>query len=75
MAWSVPGAGAANVFIYPGFEFKAVDALLTNFHLPKSSLFMLVSAFAGRDLMLDAYRHAVKEEFHFYSYGDAMLIL
>jgi S-adenosylmethionine:tRNA ribosyltransferase-isomerase len=65
----------AGLFIYPGFEFKVVDALLTNFHLPKSSLFMLVSAFAGRDLMLDAYRHAVKEGFHFYSYGDAMLIL
>jgi S-adenosylmethionine:tRNA ribosyltransferase-isomerase len=69
------GAGVANVFIYPGFEFKVVDALLTNFHLPKSSLFMLVSAFAGRDLMLAAYRHAVREGFHFYSYGDAMLIL
>jgi S-adenosylmethionine:tRNA ribosyltransferase-isomerase len=69
------GAGVANVFIYPGFEFRVVDALLTNFHLPKSSLLMLVSAFAGRDLMLDAYRHAVKEGFHFYSYGDAMLIL
>ena len=49
--------------------------MLTNFHLPKSSLFMLVSAFAGRDLTLDAYRHAVREGFHFYSYGDAMLIL
>jgi len=69
------GAGVANIFIYPGFEFRVVDALLTNFHLPKSSLFMLVSAFAGRDFMLDAYRHAVKEGFHFYSYGDAMLIL
>jgi S-adenosylmethionine:tRNA ribosyltransferase-isomerase len=69
------GAGLATVFIYPGFEFRVVDALLTNFHLPKSSLLMLVSAFAGRDLMLDAYRHAVREGFHFYSYGDAMLIL
>ena len=69
------GAGVATVFIYPGFEFRVVDGLLTNFHLPKSSLLMLVSAFAGRDLMLDAYRHAVREGFHFYSYGDAMLIL
>ena len=69
------GAGVADVFIYPGFEFKVVDALLTNFHLPKSSLLMLVSAFAGRDLTLAAYRHAVREAFHFYSYGDAMLIL
>ena len=69
------GAGVADVFIYPGFEFKVVDALLTNFHLPKSSLLMLVSAFAGRDLTLAAYRHAVREGFHFYSYGDAMLIL
>jgi len=68
------GAGVANIFIYPGFEFRVVDALLTNFHLPKSSLFMLVSAFAGRELMVDAYRHAVNEGFHFYSYGDAMLI-
>jgi S-adenosylmethionine:tRNA ribosyltransferase-isomerase len=69
------GAGVASLFIYPGFQFKVVDALLTNFHLPKSSLLMLVSAFAGRDLTLDAYRHAVREGFHFYSYGDAMLIL
>ena len=69
------GAGVADVFIYPGFEFKAVDVLLTNFHLPKSSLLMLVAAFAGRDLILAAYRHAVQEGFHFYSYGDAMLVL
>ena len=69
------GAGVADVFIYPGFEFKVVDVLLTNFHLPRSSLLMLVSAFAGRDLTLAAYRHAVREAFHFYSYGDAMLIL
>jgi S-adenosylmethionine:tRNA ribosyltransferase-isomerase len=69
------GAGVADVFIYPGFAFKVVDALLTNFHLPKSSLLMLVSAFAGRDLTLAAYQHAVREGFHFYSYGDAMLIL
>ena len=69
------GAGTANLFIYPGFEFRVVNTLLTNFHLPKSSLLMLVSAFAGRDLTLAAYRYAVQEGFHFYSYGDAMLIL
>lgn len=70
-----PEAGMADIFIYPGFAFQAVDALVTNFHLPKSSLFMLVSAFAGRELMLEAYRDAIRREFHFYSYGDAMLIL
>ena len=69
------GPGVAGLFIYPGFDFKIVDGLLTNFHLPKSSLLMLVSAFAGRDVILGAYRHAVRERFHFYSYGDAMLIL
>ena len=69
------GAGVANLFIFPGFEFRAIDGLLTNFHLPRSSLLMLVAAFAGRDLTLDAYRHAVAEGFRFYSYGDAMLIL
>jgi S-adenosylmethionine:tRNA ribosyltransferase-isomerase len=69
-----PGQGMANVFIYPGFEFRVINSLLTNFHLPKSSLLMLVSAFAGRELTLEAYRHAVREGFHFYSYGDAMLI-
>ena len=69
------GAGSADNFLYPGAHFRIVDALLTNFHLPRSSLFMLVSAFAGRDLMLEAYRDAIRREFHFYSYGDAMLIL
>jgi S-adenosylmethionine:tRNA ribosyltransferase-isomerase len=69
------GPGVADLFIYPGFDFKIIDGLLTNFHLPKSSLLMLVSAFAGRDLVLEAYRHAVRERFRFYSYGDAMLIL
>lgn len=70
-----PAAAMADSFIYPGFEFRAIDALVTNFHLPKSSLFMLVSAFAGRELMLEAYRDAIRREFHFYSYGDAMAIL
>jgi S-adenosylmethionine:tRNA ribosyltransferase-isomerase len=66
------GSGRA---IYPGHQFRVVDALLTNFHLPRSSLLMLVAAFAGVDLTLAAYRHAVAERFRFYSYGDAMLIL
>lgn len=69
------GPASADLFIYPGFRFQVVDALVTNFHLPKSSLFMLVCAFAGRELMLEAYRDAVRMGFHFYSYGDAMLIL
>jgi S-adenosylmethionine:tRNA ribosyltransferase-isomerase len=69
------GTGATTLFIHPGHAFRGVDALLTNFHLPKSSLLMLVSAFAGRDLVLSAYREAVEQRFRFYSYGDAMLIL
>ncbi len=68
-------SGDTDLFIYPGFEFKAVDALLTNFHLPSSTLLMLVCAFAGRELVLDAYAHAVREKYRFYSYGDCMLIL
>jgi S-adenosylmethionine:tRNA ribosyltransferase-isomerase len=68
------GPGVAELFIYPGHRFRMVDALLTNFHLPRSSLFMLVCAFAGRDLMLAAYRDAIARGFLFYSYGDAMLI-
>ncbi|MGE0132329.1 MAG: tRNA preQ1(34) S-adenosylmethionine ribosyltransferase-isomerase QueA [Blastocatellales bacterium] len=66
---------ATELFIYPGYQFRAVDALLTNFHLPQSSLLMLVSAFAGRDLILNAYRHAVAQKYRFYSYGDCMLIV
>jgi S-adenosylmethionine:tRNA ribosyltransferase-isomerase len=69
------GEAATDLFIRPGHRFRVVDALLTNFHLPRSSLLMLVAAFAGRDLVLDAYRHAVANRFRFYSYGDAMLIL
>jgi S-adenosylmethionine:tRNA ribosyltransferase-isomerase len=68
------GPGAAELFIYPGYRFRVVDALLTNFHLPRSSLFMLVCALAGRELMLAAYRDAIARGFLFYSYGDAMLI-
>jgi S-adenosylmethionine:tRNA ribosyltransferase-isomerase len=67
--------GDTGLFIYPGYRFRAVDALLTNFHLPQSSLLMLVSAFAGRELILNAYRHAVAQKYRFYSYGDCMLLL
>ncbi len=69
------GSGATDLFLRPGSTFRAVDALVTNFHLPKSSLLMLVAGFAGRELVLEAYRHAVREGYRFYSYGDAMLIL
>ena len=68
-------AGLASLTIIPGYQFRIVDALLTNFHLPKSSLLMLVSALAGRELVLAAYRHAVEECYRFYSYGDCMLVL
>ena len=67
-------AGETDLFIYPGYEFQVVDRLLTNFHLPKSTLLMLVCAFAGRDHVLAAYRHAVEQRYRFFSYGDAMLI-
>ncbi|HET8552150.1 MAG TPA: tRNA preQ1(34) S-adenosylmethionine ribosyltransferase-isomerase QueA [Gammaproteobacteria bacterium] len=69
-----PFAGDTRLFIYPGFRFNAVDAMITNFHLPESTLLMLVSAFAGREHVLDAYRHAVAERYRFFSYGDAMFI-
>lgn len=69
------GAAAASLFIYPGYRFQVIDGLLTNFHLPASSLLMLVSAFAGRSTTLAAYREAVARRYRFYSYGDAMLIL
>ncbi len=68
------GDGEADLFIYPGFQFRVVGALLTNFHLPKSTLLMLVSAFAGREKILAAYAHAVAQKYRFYSYGDCMLI-
>lgn len=68
------GEGSTDLLILPGHEFKAVDALITNFHLPKSTLLMLVAAFAGRERILQAYRHAVEQGYRFYSYGDAMLI-
>ncbi|MBP1729550.1 MAG: S-adenosylmethionine:tRNA ribosyltransferase-isomerase [Deltaproteobacteria bacterium] len=68
------GSGETDIFIYPGYRFQVVDALLTNFHLPKSTLLMLVAAFAGRERILDAYRVAIERGFRFYSYGDAMFI-
>ncbi|MGH8091678.1 MAG: tRNA preQ1(34) S-adenosylmethionine ribosyltransferase-isomerase QueA, partial [Rudaea sp.] len=70
-----PFAGETQIFIFPGYRIASADALITNFHLPESTLLMLVSAFAGRELMLDAYRHAVEQRYRFFSYGDAMLIL
>jgi S-adenosylmethionine:tRNA ribosyltransferase-isomerase len=70
-----PGRGRAGVFIHPGFAFRAIDGLLTNFHLPRSSLLMLVAAFAGREAVLQAYGEAVAAGYRFYSYGDAMLVL
>jgi S-adenosylmethionine:tRNA ribosyltransferase-isomerase len=66
--------GQADIFIYPGFEFRVVGAMLTNFHLPKSTLLMLVSAFAGRERTLQAYEHAVHKRYRFYSYGDCMFV-
>lgn len=68
------GSGLTKIFIYPGYEFKIVDALITNFHLPKSTLIMLVSAFAGREFTLEAYHAAVEERYRFFSFGDAMFI-
>ena len=64
-----------EIFIYPGYTFKAMDGLITNFHLPESTLVMLVSAFAGRENVLNAYEHAVAERYRFFSFGDAMTIL
>ena len=68
-------SGSTDIFIHPPYEFRAVDALLTNFHLPKSTLLMLVSAFAGRDFILRAYAEAITERYRFFSYGDCMLIV
>ena len=63
-----------DIFIYPGYEFQTVDAMITNFHLPESTLMMLVSAFSGRDLIMDAYAEAVAQRYRFFSYGDAMFL-
>jgi S-adenosylmethionine:tRNA ribosyltransferase-isomerase len=73
--WVAPGDGNSELFIYPGYTFKVTDGIITNFHLPKSTLLMLVSAFAGRERILSAYRTAIAEKYRFYSYGDAMVIL
>ena len=69
-----PGAAETDIFITPGYRFQVVDRLITNFHLPKSTLLMLVSAFAGYDAIRAAYAHAVAERYRFFSYGDAMLL-
>lgn len=69
-----PFAGDTDIFIYPGYQFKVIDGLITNFHLPKSTLIMLVSALAGKDLIMRAYETAIEEQYRFYSYGDAMFI-
>ncbi len=71
---SLPFAGETRLFITPGFRFAVVDALLTNFHLPESTLLMLVCAFGGYDAVMQAYRHAVSERYRFFSYGDAMFL-
>ena len=70
-----PGSGWTDIFIYPGYSFRIIDGLVTNFHLPESTLLMLVSALAGRERILAAYEEAVKERYRFFSFGDAMLIL
>jgi S-adenosylmethionine:tRNA ribosyltransferase-isomerase len=70
----VPGHGETTLFIVPGYRFQVIDALLTNFHLPQSSLLMLVAAFAGLEQVMAAYAHAVRERYRFFSYGDAMLV-
>lgn len=70
-----PHAGETDIFLYPPRDFRVVGTLLTNFHLPKSTLIMLVSAFAGRELVLEAYARAVEARYRFYSYGDCMLIV
>ncbi len=67
--------GSTDIFIYPPYRFRAVDVLLTNFHLPRSTLLMLVSAFVGREFLFRAYQEAIRERYRFYSYGDCMLIL
>ena len=69
-----PGSGDTTIFIYPGYRFKVLDGLITNFHLPESTLMMLVSALAGRDNIMAAYENAVKERYRFFSFGDAMFI-
>ena len=69
-----PFAGESRLFILPGYRIRSVDAMVTNFHLPESTLLMMVSAFAGKDRIFAAYRHAIRERYRFFSYGDAMLL-
>jgi S-adenosylmethionine:tRNA ribosyltransferase-isomerase len=69
-----PGQGETDIFIYPGYRFKVIDALITNFHLPESTLIMLVCAFAGRDFIIEAYKEAIEQRYRFFSFGDAMFI-
>ena len=71
----MPKTGDTDIFIYPGYKFKILDGLITNFHLPESTLIMLVSAFAGYDNVMNAYKIAVEEKYRFFSFGDAMIIL
>ena len=71
----IAGCGNTEIFIYPGYRFKVLDCLITNFHLPESTLVMLVSALAGRENVLAAYQEAIEEKYRFFSFGDAMLIL
>jgi S-adenosylmethionine:tRNA ribosyltransferase-isomerase len=75
-SWALSGqpTGDTRIFITPGFEFKLIDVLVTNFHLPKSSLMMLVSAFAGHEHVMALYDHAIQNQYRFFSYGDAMLL-
>ena len=67
-------SGWTDIFIYPGYNFNAIDSLITNFHLPKSTLLMLVSAFSSKEIILKAYKHAVENKYRFFSFGDAMFI-
>ena len=70
-----PGEGRSNIYIYPPYTFKVVDGMLTNFHLPESTLIMMVCAFGGRELIMEAYHKAIEQRYRFYSYGDCMLVL
>ena len=68
------GSGWTEIFIYPGYKFKMIDGLITNFHLPESTLMMLISAFASREMVMNAYQEAIREEYRFFSFGDSMML-
>lgn len=70
----MPSSGWTDIFIYPGYQFRCIDALITNFHLPESTLIMLVSAFSGKENVLSAYREAIEKKYRFFSFGDAMFL-